>query len=450
MITDTIAAPATGDNKSAIGIIRISGPESWDIVDKVFFPSGRDKPRFMVLGRLYDPKSSKLIDICQAVYYKAPKSYTGEDMVEIFCHGGSFHIREVFRVILLAGARQAKPGEFTRRAVLNGKMSLSQAESIMDIINAENEIIRQAALKKLEGNLTEYLDNIIASFESIIVKIEASLQYPEEMEVFISYDNLYNEVISLYENIMTALQKSKRLSSLFSGFSVVLVGKTNAGKSSIFNKLVGYERVIVSKERATTRDAVPERITFEDGLSFILWDTAGFGKEGGGVDEHARKITWQKIISSDLVLFIIDNSEIFDKDDFDLLEEIKKIAKDIIFVINKIDLGEKNVLPLQNVKKISALTGEGLDLLLKEVHLKVKNKVLIAEEGFLLSDIVYNGLFQVSKIIENILQNLKNREFLDIINENLRLAVSIVSDIAGRNLTDTILDRIFERFCLGK
>jgi tRNA modification GTPase len=449
---DTIAAPASADG-GAIAVVRVSGPDAWSVTDRIFRPSGRDRLRTMVLGRVTDPVTHDLIDRCCAVYYQAPASYTSEDMTEIFCHGGSITLSRIFRAVLDAGAVAARRGDFTRRAFLNGKMTLSEAEAVAELSTAENETVLRSALRRLEGGLDIVLHRISDELERILVLIEAALQYPEDDPGRLVSADLLSRVERLRSSVGQTLESSLRAERFRGGFRVVLAGMTNAGKSSLFNRLCAADRAIVSDEHATTRDAVEERIVLE-GRPVLLCDTAGFGSLGTQVDTMARERTMEKIRTAGLVLLVEDSSRLQTREDRELRDSVSAECPDVLFLLNKSDLQEtRRDERDERTLRVSALTGEGMDALCSRIAREADRTSAGAEDGLLCSERVKQGLSELRNRLDLIASDLKKSEFFDKISEETRSAIGIVGRMtgtAGFAVADDVLDAVFDAFCLGK
>jgi tRNA modification GTPase len=450
-MSDTIVAIATPLQRSAIACIRLSGEEALNIFSTIVYPSNlKFSPWIMKHCTIIEPKSRKKIDDVIAVYMKAPKSYTGEDMVEIYCHGGVAIIKSIFETLVMSGARPATPGEFTKRAFLNGKMDLIQAEAIDQITKAETENELVSLNENLFGALSGKIRDILSKFIDLKARLEAQISYEddllhEDLDIEESLQILMNEIDETINN-------SQDINQLIQGFRVTIIGKTNVGKSSIFNAILGWDRMLISEYPSTTHDYVEETIELYN-YKIKLVDTAGSAENPTELDRLFAEKIEDLLNKTDLILLIIDMSDYSNIDD---LIVKKYINRNIIIVINKSDKNSKipekllELIP-ENKKYIivSALKKEGIEEL----------KKLVAEEAQ--KGINWNADYFVNerqrglllKARENLLNiiNIKNKEkYLDIVCFELDQIIATLGEELGLNISKEVFDNIFTNFCIGK
>ena len=445
---EAIAAIASPLGTGAISTIRVSGDDSWNIVQSTLKkPITSPKPRKIYMNTIRDEKGD--IDQVLLAFYKSPKSYTGENMVEIFCHGGYVVTSLVLQTILKAGARQAKPGEFTRRAFLNGKMDLSEAEAVRDLIEAKSSAEVRAFVKGIEGKIREFVEGVREDLIEILAEIEVELDYPEEIEV--DRERIGEKVKRILLKMGKVLERAKYSVRVSHGIKVAIVGKPNVGKSTLLNRLLREERAIVTPIPGTTRDVISEDIVIF-GRHFKLSDTAGFRKTEDHVEIIGVERAKREIERADLVLMLIDATDGFTEQDREILEEIGE--KPRIIIINKTDLKDIEVpeqLKDEVVVKISALNGEGMKNLEKKMveitqemvdSLKAE-VVLTSQRQKELVQAAYENLIEVRNAFE---QGFPT----DVAAINIREALKNLDEITGRNFTEDLLDSIFSNFCVGK
>jgi len=457
---DTIAAISTPIGQAGIGIIRISGPLSFDIAKKIFRPK-RNISSFethrLYLGTILDPETGEIVDEVLLSYMEAPHTYTREDVVEINSHSGYLVLSKILEIVLSQGARLAKPGEFTLRAFLNGRIDLTQAEAIVDLINAQSERGLYLASHQLKGRFKQEIEHLKDEIKEILAHLEVAIDFPDEEDAIINRQDLAEhmekKVIPSIEAIIR-MHKQKRI--WIDGISTIIVGKVNVGKSSLLNRLLDEERAIVTPIPGTTRDIIESSILI-NGLPLRLMDTAGLRDVGDEVEKIGISLTTRKLKEADLVLIVIDQSRSITREDLHIIEMCKE--KPSILVLNKIDLPpalkqeDRDRLNSYDIPivYISALTGEGLENLKK----KIFDLVIKGEADFTQSYIAPN--LRHKKVLEEALVSLKNALKLlkgsgtfDIIAFEIRDALNALGQITGEVTTEDILDRIFSQFCLGK
>lgn len=435
---DTITAPATPLGMGGVGVIRISGDKAFEIINKIF-TNINFKPRTFNHGWIKDGDTK--IDEVIVLPFFAPNSYTGEDVVEIQCHGGINVVKSILNLVLKNGARMAEKGEFTKRAFLNKRMDLSQAESVADIIHAKTADFATVSMKNLSGVLKERINEIRNEIFEVLSRITAGIDFPEDVK-----EPEYSYLIEKFEDILAKINQvlaGAKTSNIFrQGASVAIIGKPNVGKSSLFNALLSLDRAIVTDIAGTTRDVLRE--TLDLGIPVTLVDTAGIreDEEVSKVEKIGIEYSKQSLDEADLVLFVYDASKGLDVEDKEVLELLKD--KNYILIANKADLAKD-----ENALCISAKTGEGVNEL-KEL---LKQKVCdIQPEGL---EFVTNArqqacLEKAKTAIEQALLAANLNELQDLISIDVKSAILGLDELTGELITDNILDNIFEHFCIGK
>ena len=455
----TISAISTAFGKGGIAVIRMSGDDSIDILSKVFKPSGNKnitdfEPNTLVYGDIY--KDGKVIDRGMAVYFKAPKSYTGEDSAEIHCHGGILLSQMVLEATFVAGAHPAGPGEFTQRAFLSGKMGLSQAESVIDLIDAQSESKVLLAASQADGRLSKRVNFIYGQVMSIVSSIYAYIDYPDEDLTDISVEDM-KKGLGDVKNALEALKKTyKTGKAVCEGLNTVIVGKPNTGKSSLLNMLLGEERAIVTSIAGTTRDTVEETVSAGRVL-LRLCDTAGIREADDEVEEIGVRKALEKLENAELILAVFDGSDVLADEDKNVINQIKQlVGKTIIVVINKADKGkvlsENDFADVTNhVISISAKDEIGKNELVELIE-----KIYIDGEIEYSSACVVTNARQYASVcsalvhVDAALGSLNEGFTQDIAGMELELALSELGNLDGRKVTEDVVHNIFGRFCIGK
>ena len=438
---DTIAAISTPFGMGGVGVIRISGENAFEIIKKIFTNSDFE-PRKFNHGWIVD--GDKKIDEVIVLPFFAPNSYTGEDVVEIQCHGGVNVVKNILNLVLSNGARMAEKGEFTKRAFLNKRMDLSQAEAVADIIHSKTKEFAKVSTKNLSGVLKEKINDIRNRIFVVLSKITAGIDFPEDVKEP-EYDYLIETFENIISNIDSVLSGAKTSNLLRQGISVAIAGKPNVGKSSLFNALLSLDRAIVTDIAGTTRDILKE--TLDLGIPVTLIDTAGIR----GVNEEKDKVesigigySKQSLNEADLVLFVYDAQTGLQNEDKEILELLKD--KNYIKIANKADLTkERN----DDAVYISALTGEGVN----ELKSLLTSKVCDIEPENL--EFVTNSRQQVClnrarASLDQALMAAQIHELQDLISIDVKAAILALDELTGELITDELLDNIFEHFCIGK
>jgi tRNA modification GTPase len=452
-MSQTIVALATPNGKSGIGVIRLSGNRSLEIAskltqDKEFNP----QPRRAILKKIFNLETSELIDETIITYFKAPKSFTGEDVIEISCHGSPILLRQIIDFCLKLDARLANPGEFTLRALENGRMDLSQAEAIRDLIDAQTVASARQAIRQLRGELSGQLQSLKDALLNIIVVLESTLEFVEDDLPDFQIENIKSKlqlIISEIEKLSSTFRAGRLLRN---GLKVVLAGRPNVGKSSVFNYLVGNDRAIVTDIAGTTRDSLHENLAVY-GIPISLIDTAGLRETVDKVESIGVEKTKRVIADSDLVVVILDNSQKLTGEDRQILNEVRELNH--LVVANKIDLNG-NFLKLpswlnhSNIVRISAITGQGFDELQKALVEPFIPKDF-SNSGFLISDARHFDLLNRCKVeIESSLNLIDQNASEEFILIGLHNALILLGEITGETTTENLLTRIFSTFCIGK
>lgn len=464
---DTIAAISTPIGESGIGIVRLSGPKAIEIAKKIFRNNKLKKESIedyssytAHYGFLVDREDEKIIDETILILMKKPKSYTREDTIEFNCHGGILPLRKVLETVVSCGARIADPGEFTKRAFLNGRIDLSQAEAVIDLIQAKTERSLKSSLAQLKGSLKEKITNLRWKMVRIAAEIEAPMDFPgqdieeiESIEIQKRIEYILKEIVSLLDT----LDYGKILKE---GIDTVIVGKTNVGKSSLFNTLLRESRAIVTPLPGTTRDTIEELINIK-GIAFRIVDTAGLKNPENIVEKISLKKRRKFLDEANLILAMFDANTLLSKEDMEIIQEINKAKerkKKVIIIENKIDLKEKierqrllKLLNLKNSVKISLKDEIGIEQLEEELANTVFDGLVIPENGVIINNIRQaEALKRAKSGLEHILEGIKKEVPHDFLTIDLKEALDSLGEITGDSVSDDIINDIFSRFCIGK
>ena len=452
---DTICAVSTPPGEGGIGIIRVSGKDAITISSQVFKPRsdktlGSAVSHTILYGHVLDQGTCETVDEALVSVMRAPATYTREDVVEINCHGGMMPLWRTMALLIAAGARQAEPGEFTRRAFLNGRIDLVQAEAVMDIIHAKTELSHRAANDQLLGGLSSEIATLRDGMISLIASVEAGLDFPEEdIETGIG-QTLVDEVSNLIGRIDDLLSSTTFGRILRDGFATAIVGRPNVGKSSLLNALLKQDRAIVTEIPGTTRDVLEEYLNIS-GVPLKILDTAGIRHSHDVVEQEGVRRSIAAIGSADIVLVILDGSQPLTNEDKRVLEEVK--AKNAIAVINKCDLPrtlENLAWPLVHVP-LSCRTGEGLADLKRAISDQVKQGIVSQRpHAWAVNQRHKTALEQTKESLRKALDSIQGNLSPEFIALDLRGALDSLGLIIGATYTDDILERIFNDFCIGK
>ncbi len=460
-LKDTIAAISTPPGQGGIGIVRVSGKESFNVADKVFSAKNKKKPSsfrgFSVhYGKVVDKKNNnQVVDEALITVMRSPKSYTAEDIVEISCHGGIASLKKILSLVLENGARLAQPGEFTKRAFLNGRMDLTQAEAVLDIIEAKTDSFLRSSVGQLKGDLTLELESIREHLMSAYTEAEAIVNFPEDDIDTSGRERLTLDIDQALNKVGALLSLSDQGRIMKEGAKIVICGKPNVGKSSLLNVFLKTPRAIVSEVKGTTRDTI-EEFTQMKGIPLQLVDTAGILRPRNSIEKEAVRRSHLNIDQADLIIFMIDSSERISKEDQKIIDQVKE--KNVIVVLNKAD--KKCRTDVEKIRKqlfdsvqikVSALTREGIDVLEDMI---VKN--ILHGKEFQESEIVISNVRQIESLkkcaqaLKSVRQHFLNKLSLEFVSEDIKLAIDFLDRITGKNISEDLLDKIFSSFCIGK
>lgn len=455
---NTIVAISTAMGNGGIGIVRMSGEKSFEILDKIFRPKNNDgfiKGYQIKYGNIIDPKNEEIVDEVLVSYFVAPKSYTTENMCEINTHGGMVVEKRILELCLENGAEIASPGEFTKRAFLNGRIDLSQAEAIIDLINSKTVREAKESINQLEGHLSSKIENIRQKMLNLMIAIDVNIDYPEYDEEEVTKNRSLGELRIILEELIKLENSFNSGKILRDGVKTVILGKTNAGKSSLLNRILKEDRAIVSNIEGTTRDTIEEFVDVE-GIPLKLIDTAGIRNSSNEIEQIGIQKSKKLADSADLIIAIFDITKNLTEDDEELLEIIKD--KECIILLNKIDVLSENIELEKCLKsinksilKISAMEDIGIQQLFDKIveiysfnNDSLSNDVLISNER-------HKNLIQKARIeIDEAINAAENDMYIDIISIYITNAMNYLAEITGNNVTDDVINEIFKKFCLGK
>jgi len=445
---EPIVAIATPFGESAIGGIRLSGLDVLNRIRDLIVIKGKLRPRYAHYVKIRDEKG-EILDEGILKYYPSPKSYTGEDMVEIFLHGNSLILRKALELFISKGIRLAEPGEFTKRAFLNGKMDLLQAEAVADLIGSKSERALRAAQRQLQGELSSLINSLRERLLEILAYVEADIEFSEEDIPTLSKEQIIYLLKDIVQSIERLLSTVRTGEYLRRGINLAIVGKPNVGKSSLFNALLGTERAITTPIPGTTRDFIQESLTLK-GIPINLIDTAGIRHTEDPVEKIGVERSLQKLKGADLVLFVVDGSSPLEEEDLNIYKLVEPLAH--MVVINKADLPLKEgvLRTFPEAIKVSAVKGEGIEEL-KEALLERLGVYALDSMQVYLSVRHENLLKKSKEVLKSLINKLETGDiFPEILMLDLREAISYLEEIVGVISTEDILGSIFSRFCIGK
>ena len=454
---DTIAAVATAYGEGGIGIIRISGEKSLDILKSVFQPaSGSDGiiSRRMTYGKVIDDEN-RLVDEVLAVYMKGPKTYTAEDVVEINCHGSMVSLRKTLALVLRKGARLAEPGEFTKRAFLNGRMDLSQAEAVIDLIKAKTDRSFDIAVSQLEGELSGRVGAIREKLLDVLVNITVNIDYPDEDIEELTYVELKKNISEINDMIRILTSSASAGRMIREGIRVAIVGKPNVGKSSLMNGLLRESRAIVTDMPGTTRDTIEEAISIKN-IPVYLTDTAGIRETTDTIEQIGIEKTKEAFNSADFIIFILDGSEELTEEDRLIMEYIGE--RNALVLINKNDLGQKidaheirDAMPGVRVIQTSLIKGEGITEIEDTIEELVYGGRISQKESLMVNNVRHIELLnRAADSLRDAYNMADAGEALDFIEVDVKNAYELLGEITGETVSDDIINEVFSRLCLGK
>jgi len=459
-LNDTIAAISTPLGEGGIGIVRLSGKDSINLAERIFkSPHNKKlsevKTHNITYGYVIDPETGNTVDEALFTVMRAPKTYTREDIVEINCHGGIILLRETLSLILQSGARLAEPGEFTKRAFLNGRIDLSQAEAVIDIIRSKTATAERIALKQLEGRLSDKIKGVTEKIIAICANVEAYIDFPEDEVEEIKSDKLLQHINNLNESLLELAKSYKEGRFFREGVSTAIVGKPNVGKSSLLNALLEKDRAIVTESPGTTRDIIEDYLNV-NGLPLRIMDTAGIRESRELVEKEGILRSLRAIENSDIVLAVFDLSAPLDILDMEVLQKIKN--KKSLIILNKLDIrnaqfnATEGGINEEECIKISASKGWGIEELKKKIYSLCLTRVETGEiKDILISNIRHKDAIEKAiKTLDEAEGLLRRNEPLEIIAVLLREAADSLGEITGAAVSETVLDKIFREFCIGK
>lgn len=456
-VTDTVAAISTPVGFSGIGIVRMTGNQAFHIINKVFKPKGKSFEEYgdkkMIYGHIIDPKDKGIVDEVLVSKMIGPNTYTREDIVEINCHGGIVAVRNILNLLVENGANLAGPGEFTKRAFMNGRIDLTQAEAIIDIINAKTNKSLDISMKQLEGSLSKRITEIRQLLIKMLAHVEASIDYPEYDIEDMSYEEILGNTKEACDMVQNLLYHSQNGRLIREGVNTAIVGKPNVGKSSLLNSLLGEKRAIVTEIPGTTRDTIEEYINIE-GIPFKIIDTAGVRETENIIEKIGIEKSVEILEKSDLVLLILDGSQPLDEEDIELLRLVQ--TQNTLLILNKLDkeaiLKPQKLLKYQKeIIQISAVEEIGLE------ELKKKMLDMVSAEGFELESFEIVTNIRHIHLLEESLKSLKSAVNtveasmpLEIVSTDITEALNLLGEITGDTIHEQLMHEIFSNFCIGK
>lgn len=457
-IDDTIAAIATAPGEGGIGIIRISGPKSLEVAEEIFFSMSGKKiseypARTLIFGNIKD--GDKKIDEVLVAYMKGPNSYTAEDVIEINCHGGFISVKRILELVLSKDVRLAEAGEFTKRAFLNGRIDLSQAEAVIDVINAKTDKAHEVAENQLDGSLSNRIREFREKVTELLAQVEVAIDYPEEDIEFIAYTTLEEKTRELNKDIKKLYETSESGKIFREGLKTVIVGKPNVGKSSLLNSILGENRAIVTDIPGTTRDVIEEFVNIK-GIPLKIVDTAGIRETDDVVEKIGVEKSMASFDTADLIIMVVDSSSELSEEDREILEKVQ--GKETILLLNKTDLPQvideeevKKYVNEENIIKISALHNEGIE----DVHDRIEAMVYKGDIKSSSNVIITNSrhkdaLYRAMKSAEDAMRAIEDKMPLDFVEVDLKNIWDYLGYINGDTVSEDLLDNIFHNFCIGK
>lgn len=451
-MNDTIAAISTTLGVGAISIIRVSGNDAIKIVNKIFKGKNLEKVKTHTINYGHIVDKDEIIDEVLVSVMKSPKTFTTEDVVEINCHGGISTTNKVLELVLNNGARIAEPGEFTKRAFLNGRIDLTQAESVMDLINSKNESKRKVAIKGLNGYVSNIIRNLRQEILELLASIEVNIDYPEyEDAIVMTNDIVKPKITEIKEKLTKIINESENGKILTSGIKTIIIGKPNVGKSSILNRLLDEEKAIVTDIEGTTRDTVEGSITI-NGVSLNIIDTAGIRETEDIVEKIGVEKSLSLINEADLIVIVLNNNEELSEEDKKILTACKD--KKVIVVINKSDLERKiNLADIkyQNIVYTNTIDLNGINSLKEKIVELFNLNELEQQDYTYLSNVRQISLAKDAyQILEEVDNGIKNEVPVDMIEIDIKRAWKKLGEIIGETYTEELIDQLFSQFCLGK
>ena len=455
---NTIVAISTAMGNGGIGIVRMSGDKAFEVLSKIFVPKNKNfriKGYQMRYGNIVDPLSREIVDEVLVSYFVSPNSFTTENMCEINTHGGMVVEKRILELCLENGAELAEPGEFTKRAFLNGRIDLSQAEAIVDLINSKTVREAKESVNQLEGHLSKKIEEIRKKMLNLMIAIDVNIDYPEYDEEEVTKNKALNELNLVLKELIKLESSFDSGKILRDGVKTVILGRTNVGKSSLLNRILKEDRAIVSNIEGTTRDTIEEFIDIE-GIPLKLIDTAGIRNSSNEIEQIGIKKSKSLANSADLIIAIFDITKDLSEEDNELLEIIKN--KECIILLNKIDIMNQNKALEERLKKInnniikvSVVEDIGIQELFEKIVsiYNVSNKDL-SNDVLIINERHKNLINKSRKEIEEAIKTAESDMYIDIISIYITNAMNYLAEITGNNVTDDVINEIFKKFCLGK
>lgn len=454
-MNDTISAISTAYGEGGIGIVRMSGSRSYEILSDIFDNIDKVENRKLTYGHIRDPRDGRTVDEVLVAYMKAPHTYTGEDVVEINCHGSMMALRKILDITLKEGASLAEKGEFTKRAFLNGKIDLSQAEAVIDLIKASSSSGYDVALSQLDGSFGKNISEIRQKLVDILVDITVNIDYPDEDIEEILYENLRKNIFKIKEDIDYLISTSDTGRILKDGIKIAIIGKPNVGKSSLMNRLLMENRAIVTDIPGTTRDVIQENMMIRN-IPVILIDTAGIRETDDKIEKIGIEKSKETFNDADLILFLLNSGDVITDEDYSIMNRVAN--KNVLVLLNKSDMDRK--IETDRIKEIledktfldtSMETGQGVEELKDIIEKMVYKGNLKQDNSLIVTNVRHlNLLRDASAFLEDSLKSIDSNQPLEFIEIDVKNTYDDLGAILGEEVGDDILNEVFSRFCLGK
>lgn len=452
---DTIAAVSTAYGEGGIGVVRISGENAKQVLDRIFVSDFSLDNRKLTYGHVVDPENGEIVDEVLAVFMKAPNTYTREDVAEIDTHGSVVSLRKTLSLALANGARAAEKGEFTKRAFLNGRLDLSQAEAVMDVISAKTDRTFDVAVGQLEGRLSAEIKSIRKEIMDVLVNITVNIDYPDEDIELVVYKDLSNRISQIGDMIEKLIDTADTGRMIREGISIAIIGKPNVGKSSLMNALLRESRAIVTEIPGTTRDTIEESLSIKN-IPVKLIDTAGIRDADDEIEKIGIERSKESFNAADLIIFMIDASDALDDEDMKIIDTIGD--RQVIVLANKIDLGRetcggkiKTLLPKATVIETCMKDRSGVEEIENEIESLVYGGKVKQNESLLVTNARHEALLrEANKALSDAKSMTDRGEALDFIDIDIKRSYELLGQIIGETVEEDVLNEVFSRFCLGK